>query len=203
MTFEVKISKKLVPYNTALAFLKKRVELVKKSKKKELIWILEHPLTFTAGIRSKKKEIIDKKIKIIKTNRGGKITLHSPGQKIVYFVLDLNRRKKDIKNLVKQIEFTIIEFLELYKIKSYVDEKNIGIWVNGKKIAAIGIRISNWVAYHGFSINVKNNLSFYKKIIPCGLDNKKITSIKIESKNKILNINNKLKDIFLRKLKNI
>jgi len=203
MTFEVKISKKLVPYNTALDFLKKRVELVKKSKKKELIWILEHPLTFTAGIRSKKKEIIDKKIKIIKTNRGGKITLHSPGQKIVYFVLDLNRRKKDIKNLVKQIEFTIIEFLELYKIKSYVDEKNIGIWVNGKKIAAIGIRISNWVAYHGFSINVKNNLSFYKKIIPCGLDNKKITSIKIESKNKILNINNKLKDIFLRKLKNI
>ena len=203
MTFEVKISKKLVPYNTALVFLKKRVELVKKSKKKELIWILEHPLTFTAGIRSKKKEIIDKKIKIIKTNRGGKITLHSPGQKIVYFVLDLNRRKKDIKNLVKQIEFTIIEFLELYKIKSYVDEKNIGIWVNGKKIAAIGIRISNWVAYHGFSINVKNNLSFYKKIIPCGLDNKKITSIKIESKNKILNINNKLKDIFLRKLKNI
>jgi len=203
MTFEVKISKKLVSYNTALVFLKKRVELVKKSKKKELIWILEHPLTFTAGIRSKKKEIIDKKIKIIKTNRGGKITLHSPGQKIVYFVLDLNRRKKDIKNLVKQIEFTIIEFLELYKIKSYVDEKNIGIWVNGKKIAAIGIRISNWVAYHGFSINVKNNLSFYKKIIPCGLDNKKITSIKIESKNKILNINNKLKDIFLRKLKNI
>ena len=203
MTVQVKISKKLVPYEKAFSFLRKRVELVKKNKAKELLWILEHPLTFTGGIRAKEKEILDKRINIVKTNRGGKITLHSPGQKIIYFALNLNKRKKDIKNLVKQIEFTIIEFLELYKIKSYVDEKNIGIWVNGKKIAAIGIRISNWVAYHGFSINVKNNLSFYKKIIPCGLDNKKITSIKIESKNKILNINNKLKDIFLRKLKNI
>ena len=203
MTIQVKISKKLVPYKTAFSLLKKRVELVKKSKGRELVWILEHPLTFTGGIRSKENEILDKNIKIIKTNRGGKITLHSPGQKIVYFVLNLNKRKKDIKNLIKQIEISIVDFLKLYKIKSYADQKNIGIWVKGKKIAAIGIRVSSWVAYHGFSINMKNDLQYYAKILPCGLDNTKVTTAKIESKFQILNIENQLRDIFLAKLKNI
>jgi len=203
MTLEVKISDKLVPYKSAFSFLKKRVDLIKKSNGKELIWILEHPLTFTSGIRSNENEILDKKIKMIKTNRGGKITLHNPGQKIVYFVLNLNKRKKDIRNLIKQIEIIIIKFLKLYKIKSYADKKNIGIWVNDKKIAAIGIRVSNWIAYHGFSININNDLEHYKKIIPCGLNNEKITSVKIESKNKISNIENKLKKIFLKNLKNI
>ena len=203
MTLQVKISKKLVSYEMAFSFLRKRVELIKKSKKNELIWILEHPLTFTSGIRSKKNEILDKKIKIIKTNRGGKITLHNPGQKIVYFALNLNNRKKDVKNLIKQIELSIINFLKLYKIKSKADKQNIGIWVKDKKIASIGIRVSNWVAYHGFSININNDLSPYKKIIPCGLDNTKITSIKLESKVQVLNVENKLRDIFLKNLKNI
>jgi len=145
MTIQVKISKKKIPYKNAYLFLKKRVELLKKLKSQEMIWILEHPLTYTGGIRSNNSEILDKKIKIFKTNRGGKITLHNPGQKIVYFVLDLNKRKKDIKNLVRQIELTIVEFLKLYKIKSRPDKKNIGIWVGDKKIAAIGIRVSNWL----------------------------------------------------------
>jgi len=203
MTLEVKISDKLVPYKTAFSFLRKRVDLIKNSNGKELVWILEHPLTFTSGIRSNENEILDKNIKIIKTNRGGKITLHNPGQKIVYFVLNLNKRKKDIRNLIKQIEIIIIKFLKLYKIKSYADKENIGIWVGDKKIAAIGIRVSNWVAYHGFSINISNDLEHYKKIIPCGLNNEKITSVKIESKNKISNIESKLKKIFLKNLKNI
>ena len=168
-----------------------------------MIWILEHPLTYTGGIRSNNSEILDKKIKIFKTNRGGKITLHNPGQKIVYFVLDLNKRKKDIKNLVRQIELTIVEFLKLYKIKSRPDKKNIGIWVGDKKIAAIGIRVSNWVAYHGFSINLKNNLKYYKKIVPCGLNNTKVTSVKVESNIKIIEPEMKLKKIFLKNLKNI
>ena len=203
MTLQVKISKKLVSYKTAFSFLKKRVKLIKESKGRELVWILEHPLTFTSGIRSNENEILDKKINIIKTNRGGKITMHNPGQKIVYFALNLNSRKKDIKNLIKMIELTIIHFLKLYKIKSYADKKKIGIWVKDKKIAAIGIRVSNWIAYHGFSINIKNNLNHYKKIIPCGLNNSKITSVKTESKNKVLNIENKLCKIFLKNLKNI
>jgi len=203
MTIEVKISKKLVPYKTAFAFLEKRVQLVKQSKEKELVWILEHPLTFTSGIRSKENEILDKKIKVIKTNRGGKITLHSPGQKIVYFALNLNKRKKDIKNLIKQIELSIIEFLKLYKIQSCADDKKIGIWVKDKKIGAIGIRVSNWIAYHGFSINIDNNLNYYKKIIPCGLSNTKVTSVNNECKVQVSNIENKLRDIFLKKLENI
>ena len=203
MTLQVKISRNLVSYREAFSFLKKRVELVKKGKGRELVWVLEHPLTFTSGIRSKENEILDKKIKIIKTNRGGKITLHSPGQKIVYFVLNLNERKKDIKSLVKQIELSIVDFLKLYEINSYSDKENIGIWVKEKKIGAIGIRVSNWIAYHGFSINIKNNLNFYKKIKPCGLDNRKITSVKNESKNKINDIENVLINIFLENLKNI
>jgi lipoyl(octanoyl) transferase len=203
MNLEIKISKKLIPYESAFKFLKRRVDTLKKQKGKDLLWILEHPLSFTGGIRSKKNEILDKNIKIIKTNRGGKITLHNPGQKIIYFVLNLNNKKKDIRNLVKQIEVSIVEFLKLYGIKSYTDKKNIGVWVKGKKIAAIGIRVSQWIAYHGCSININNNLDHYKKIIPCGLDNNKITSIENESKRKITNINKNLKNIFIENLKNI
>jgi lipoyl(octanoyl) transferase len=203
MPLEVKISKKLIPYKSAIKFLKSRVDSLKKQKDNDLLWILEHPLTFTSGIRSKKNEILDKKIKILETNRGGKITLHNPGQKIVYIVLNLNKKKKDIRNLVKQIEISIIEFLKLYNIKGYADKDNVGVWVNGKKIAAIGIRVSRWIAYHGCSININNNLKHYKKIIPCGLDNSKITSVQNENKNKKINIERNLKIIFIKNLKNV
>ena len=199
MDIEFKTSKKPVNYKKALHFLKKRVEKVKKGGR-ELVWFLEHPTTYTAGIRYKKEEILDKSIKIIKTNRGGKITLHNPGQKIVYFVINLNKRKKDIRNLVRQIENIIINFLSIYKIKSYADKKNIGIWVKGKKIAAIGIRVTNWIAYHGCSINIRNNLKEYKKISPCGLNNRNITSIKNERKNITDNVNKSLKNLFLKYL---
>ena len=202
MDIEFKTSKKPVNYKKALHFLKKRVEKVKKGGR-ELVWFLEHPITYTAGIRYKKEEILDKSVKIIKTNRGGKITLHNPGQKIVYFVINLNKRKKDIRNLVRQIENIIINFLSIYKIKSYADKKNIGIWVKNRKIAAIGIRVTNWIAYHGCSINIKNNLKEYKKISPCGLNNKNITSIKNERKNITDNINKNLKNVFLKYLNKI
>ena len=181
MDIEFKISKNPVNYEKALQLLEKRVNLVKEGGL-ELVWFLEHPITYTAGIRSKKEEILDKSINVIKTNRGGKITLHNPGQQIVYFVINLNRRKKDIRNLVRQIENTIIKFLKIYRIESHADKNAIGVWVERKKIAAIGIRVSRWVAYHGFSINIKNNLNDYKKIMPCGLDNRKVTSIKNEKK---------------------
>jgi lipoyl(octanoyl) transferase len=203
MTLEIKISKKLIPYKSAFKFLIKRVDSLKKEEGNDLLWILEHPLTFTGGIRSKENEILDKKIKIIKTNRGGKITLHNPGQKIVYFVLNLNNKKRDIRNLVKKIEVSITQFLRIYNIKSYADKENTGVWVKDKKIAAIGIRVSKWIAYHGCSININNNLKHYKKIVPCGLDNNKITSIANEGKKKINNINKNLQKIFIKNLKNI
>jgi len=203
MSIEVKISKRRISYKIAMKFFHKRVEKLKINKGEELLWILEHPVTYTAGIRSNNNEIIDKKIKIIKTNRGGKITLHNPGQKIIYFVLNLNKRKKDIRRLINAIEKSIIEFLCTYKIEGKKDKKNIGIWVNKKKIAAIGLRISKWVAYHGCSININNNLNQYLKIIPCGLDNQKITSVYNENGVIVKNIEKKLENIFIKNINKI
>ncbi len=203
MSIEIKISKKLISYKKAMLFLNKRVEQVKNGEKSELIWILEHPTTYTAGISYNKKEILDKKIKIIQSNRGGKITLHNPGQKIVYFVINLNKRKKDIRKFINVIENSVIQFLKAYKIKAEKDKKNIGIWVNYKKIAAIGIRVSRWVAYHGCSINISNNLNQYLKIIPCGLNNKQVTSVFKEKKIKLRNYENELAEIFIKNINKI
>jgi lipoyl(octanoyl) transferase len=203
MNIEIKISKKPISYVSALKYLEKRVKNIKLGINKDLIWILEHPKTYTAGIRFDKDEVLDKKIKIVETNRGGKITVHNPGQKIIYFAIDLNKRKKDIRNFVSVIEKSIIEFLRKYSIKSTADKKNIGIWVKDKKIAAIGIRVTKWIAYHGCSINVDNNLNDYKKIIPCGLNNSKVTSMKNESNYFKKNIEKNLKEIFANNIKDI
>ena len=203
MSIEIKISKKRIPYKEAMAHLNERVEEVKNGTNRELLWILEHPTTYTGGVSFNKKEIIDKRIKIVKSNRGGKITLHNPGQKIVYFVIDLNKRKKDIRKLINSLEKSIIKFLKNYKIHAKNDKKNIGIWVKDKKIAAIGIRVSRWIAYHGCSINISNNLNQYLKIVPCGLDNKKVTSI-FELRNiKPKNYENNLANIFIKNIKKI
>ena len=151
-------------------------------KKDELLWILEHYPVYTAGTSSNNADLLDKNLNVVKTNRGGKHTYHGPGQKIVYFVLNLNKREKDIRKLINKIENCIIAILSEYKIKSYPDKKNIGIWVDGKnnsmKIAAIGIRVKKWIAYHGFALNVYNDLSKYKGIIPCGIKNKGITNLR-------------------------
>ena len=203
MSIEIKISKKRIPYKIAMRYLNKRVEEVKKGTNRELLWILEHPTTYTAGVSFNKKEIIDNKIKIIKSNRGGKITLHNPGQKIIYFVIDLNNRKKDIRKFINSIEESIIQFLKSYKIQSKKDKKNIGIWVKDKKIAAIGIRVSRWIAYHGCSINISNNLNQYLKIIPCGLDNTKVTSILKLISVIPKNFENDLAKIFIKNINNI
>ena len=202
MSIEVKISKSRISYEKAMLFLNKRVALLKENSGLDLLWVLEHPITYTAGIRSNSKEILNKKIKIIYTNRGGKITLHNPGQKIIYFVLNLNKRKKDIRMLINIIEKSIIEFLKIYNIEGKADKKNIGIWVKNKKIAAIGLKVSNWIAYHGCSININNDLKAYEKIIPCGLDNKKITSVYKEKRKLIKNTDKKIVDVFIRNLKN-
>ena len=203
MSIEFKLSKKRIPYEKAMLFLNKRVDEVKNGENKELIWFLEHPRTFTAGVSFNANEIIDKKIKIVKTNRGGKITLHNPGQKIIYFVINLNNRKKDIRKLINAVENSIIEFLSIFKIKAKKDKKNVGIWVKEKKIAAIGLRVSRWIAFHGFSINISNNLKEYLKVKPCGLDNKKITSIYLEKKLIPKNYENKLTNILIKNINKI
>ena len=204
MNIEIKISKKPVEYEKAMLFLEKRLIKMKDKQESELIWILEHPNTYTAGTSHKKNEIIDKKIKIVKTNRGGKITWHGPGQKICYFVIDLNCRKKDIHKFILILEKTIIKTLKEYNIKSFSDRKNIGIWVNHdnkiKKIAAIGIRIKKWIAYHGFSINVNNNLNNYNKIIPCGIKDKGVLNLKLLKDEKYYDLRNKIINNFIKNL---
>ena len=181
MNIEIKKSIKPVKYDVAIKLLEKRLLDINNNKKRDLIWILEHDEIYTAGTSYKEEEILNKDINLIKTNRGGKVTYHGPGQLICYFAIDLKQRKKDIRKFITIIEKTIIESLSEYNIKSFSDPKNIGIWVgnrtNIKKVAAIGIRVSKWVAYHGFSINVKNQLSKYQNIIPCGISDKGITNL--------------------------
>ena len=202
MSIEVKNSIKPVDYIKSMKILEKRVQDVLLEKKNELLWILEHNTVYTGGINSNEKDLIDKNLQIIKTNRGGKYTLHAPGQKVVYFVLNLNKRKKDIRKLINNIEKCIIEVLKEYKIKSYTDRKNIGIWVrtknNSMKIAAIGIRVKRWIAYHGFAINISNDLSKYENIVPCGIKGKEITSLKDMGINNF----NKIEKIITKKFLN-
>ena len=181
MNIEIKKSIKPVNYFDAINILESRLKDLYENNVQELIWTLEHNEVFTAGTSYKKNEIIDKSIKILETNRGGKITYHGPGQLICYFVLDL-RKKKDIRKFITIIEKTIIQTLKFYKIETFPDKDNIGIWYKYnnevKKIAAIGIRVSKWIAYHGFAININNDLENYKKIIPCGISDKGVTNLK-------------------------
>ena len=202
MNIEVKNSVKPIDYIESMKVLEQRVHDVFLGKKDELLWIIEHKPVYTAGISSKKIDLLDKNLNVIKTNRGGKYTYHGPGQKVVYFVLNLNKREKDIKKLVGKIENCIMEILKEYKIESYTDNKNIGIWVGGKKnsmkIAAIGIRVKKWIAYHGFSLNISTDLSKYNKIIPCGIKDKGITSLKNIGISNCTNINEIIINKFLK-----
>ena len=182
MNIEIKKSKKPVKYEYAIKFMEERLINIHEGNSRELIWILEHENIFTAGTSYKKTEILDKSIKILETNRGGKITYHGPGQLICYFVIDLKKRKKDIRKFISAIEKTIIDTLKFYKIKTFADKKNIGIWFQDefeiKKVAAIGIRVSKWIAYHGFSLNIENDLKVYDSIIPCGIKDRGVTNLK-------------------------
>ena len=195
MSIEIKKSIKPVKYDLAINYLEYRVkEIISKKSEKELIWFLEHPSIFTGGSSFKKYDILDNSIKITKTSRGGKITWHGPGQLVCYFVIDLNKRKRDLRKFINIIENSIIKTLNEYKILSSSDRKNIGIWYKKEnqifKVAAIGIKVKRWVAYHGFSLNINNDLKSYKKIIPCGIRDKGMTNlinIKKQNYNKVIN----------------
>ena len=199
MNVEIKKSKKPIKYEDALKFMERRLIDINNKKEKELIWTLEHEEIYTAGTSYSENEILDKSIKLFKTNRGGKITYHGPGQLICYFVIDLRKRNKDIRKFISLIEKSIIDALKFYNIKTFADKKNIGIWYNDnsniKKVGAIGVRVSKWIAYHGFSININTDLDKYNSIIPCGIKNKGVTTLK-----KIVNQDyNNLNDIIIEK----
>ena len=206
MNIEIKKSKKPVKYDQALKFMEKRLLEINNKNLADLIWILQHDDIYTAGKNYDKNEIIDKSIKIVNTNRGGKITYHGPGQLICYFVIDLKKRKKDIRKFISLIEKTIIDTLKFYNIKTFSDKKNIGIWYkyksHTKKVAAIGVRVSKWIAYHGFSININNKLEKYEAIIPCGIKDKGVTNLKEISDQDYSDLENKLVENFISNLKN-
>ena len=204
MNIEIKKSIKPINYFDAINFLEKRLEDLHKNIDKELIWILEHDEIFTAGTSYKESEVLDNSIDLLKTNRGGKITCHGPGQLICYFVIDL-RKKKDIRKFISCIEKTIIETLKEYKIETFSDKDNIGIWHKKNnsinKVAAIGVRVKKWIAYHGFAININNNLEQYKKIIPCGIVDKGVTNLISISNNDYSNLEKSLIEKFISNLK--
>ena len=204
MNIEIKKSIKPVKYDFAIKFLEERLLDINNNKKGNLIWLLEHEEIYTAGTSFKEDEILNKEISIIKTNRGGKITYHGPGQLICYFAIDLKQREKDIRKFITLIEKTIIESLSEFNIESFGDPKNIGVWVNSKnqikKIAAIGIRISKWIAYHGFAINVNNDLTKYLNIIPCGIKDKDVTNLKFINDQNYSNLSNIIVKNFTKNL---
>ena len=205
MNIEIKKSLKPVKYEDAIRLMESRLLDINQKKSKDLIWVLEHEDIYTAGTSSKENEIIDKSIKILKTNRGGKITYHGPGQLICYFVINLKEDKKDIRKFISTIEKTIIDTLKYYKIETFPDKDNIGVWYNDnnriKKIAAIGIKVSKWIAYHGFSINISNDLKKYDAIIPCGIEHKGITNLKNIKNQNYKGIEDKLIENFILNLK--
>ena len=204
MDIEIKKSIKPVKYISAIKIMEERMEGIFQGKKKELIWILEHEEIYTGGTSYKEIEILNKSINFIKSNRGGKVTYHGPGQLVVYLVLDLRNRQKNIRKLINIIEKTIIETLNDFNIKTQADRQNIGIWFKNKnnfeKVAAIGLKVKRWIAYHGFAINISNNLDKYKNIIPCGIINRKVTNLNKIKKQNYGNIKNILIKKFLTNL---
>ena len=206
MNIEIKKSQKLVKYEEALRLMEERLLQIDQKKSKDLIWVLEHENIYTAGTSYKENEILDKSISIFKTNRGGKITYHGPGQLICYFVIDLKKIKKDIRNFISIIEKTIIDSLKSYNINTFSDKENIGIWYDDnseiKKVAAIGVRVSKWIAYHGFSINIDNDLKKYDAIIPCGIKDKGITNLKTINNQSYTDLKDRIIKNFISNLQN-
>jgi lipoyl(octanoyl) transferase len=206
MNIEIKKSIKPIKYESAIEFLEARLLDINNNQANELIWILEHEEIYTAGTSYNENEILNKKIDFIKTNRGGKVTYHGPGQLICYFVIDLRKREKDIRKFITLIEKTIIDTLTEFNIKSFGDPNNIGIWCNQhneiKKIAAIGVRVSKWIAYHGFAINVNNDLNKYDNIIPCGISDKGVTNLEEIKKSDYKKLDDVIIKNFKRNLEN-
>ena len=187
MNIEIKKQYELVDYNQSVEFMKTRAGQVIMETNKELLWFLTHDHIYTQGTSASENEILKKnKIKILKTNRGGKTTYHGPGQRIVYLIINLNKRKKDIRQFISIIESSLMEFLKKYDVDCATYKNRVGIWVTGKngkkfnreeKIGAIGLRLKNWTTYHGLSFNINPDMKNYEFINACGLDNYKNTSL--------------------------
>tara|TARA_B000000475_G_scaffold259131_1_gene241783 strand:- start:363 stop:1010 length:648 start_codon:yes stop_codon:yes gene_type:complete len=214
MTIEIKKQYDLVHYENSVKFMQIRVNKIINKSKNELIWFLNHDHIYTQGTSATTNEILKKnKIRIVKTNRGGKTTYHGPGQRIVYFMIDLNSKKKDIRKFITIIEKSLMDFLKNYQIDSTTYKERVGIWVTGKngkkftqeeKIGAIGLRLKNWVTYHGLSFNINPKMDNYKFIDACGLKNFKNTSLhELDINITEENFDKEFSLIFLNNLRNL
>ena len=214
MTIEIKKQYDLVHYETSVKFMQIRVNKIINKSKNELIWFLNHDHIYTQGTSATTNEILKKnKIRIVKTNRGGKTTYHGPGQRIVYFMIDLNNKKKDIRKFITIIEKSLMDFLKNYQIDSTTYKERVGIWVTGKngkkfnqeeKIGAIGLRLKNWITYHGLSFNIKPKMENYKFINACGLKNFRNTSLhELDINISEENFDKEFSLIFLNNLRNL
>ena len=211
---EIKISNKEINYEKALMYMESRVDDISKNQSQELLWFLNHNHIFTQGTSSANEEILNSNvIDVIKSNRGGKTTYHGPGQRIVYFMLNLNNKNKDIRRFITLIENSLISFLADYNVEAQAFKDRVGIWVTKsnnitfdkeKKIGAIGLRIKKWITYHGLSFNINPDLKYYNYIHSCGLKEYQNTSMEdLGIQLKQSEFDNKFKKIFIEKLKNI
>ncbi len=181
---QIKTSPQSVSYEEAISFMEKRVDGIIKGEEDEIIWLLEHPALYTSGTSAKRADLINQNaFPVYEAGRGGQYTYHGPGQRVVYIMWDLKKHfpKPDLRVYVKFLENWIIRTLAHFKVEAFVREGRIGVWVdtnNGeKKIAAIGIRVRKWVAYHGISININPDLGHYNGIVPCGISDYGVTSL--------------------------
>ena len=199
---EFKISKNLVDYDSAIELMSSHINKMRKKQAKEMLWFLEHNSIFTAGTSAKEIDQNIKNKKLIRyVGRGGQWTWHGPGQRVVYIMLDLKKRDKDIKKYINNLEQWIISTLRFFKIDAIIQDGNPGVWIKKNntffKIASVGVRISNWITWHGISINVNPNLKPFEEIVPCGVQNGFVTSVEKEGKNISLNqFDKKLKENF-------
>ena len=204
-------SEELVDFSHSISWMEKRAVQIYTQERSECVWLLQHPPIYTAGTSAKIKDLKDPdRFPVIKTSRGGQYTYHGPGQRIIYVMLDLNKRGKDIKKYVKNLEIWVIRSLEKLEITGETRSGRVGIWVSRPnkpslpdgsvredKIAAIGVRLKKWITYHGISINVNPDLSHFNGIVPCGISNQGITSFEdLDNRNNINDLDNCLKETF-------
>jgi len=186
---EWQTTKGLTDYVGAVSLMEARVDAILQGQADELVWLLEHPPIYTAGTSARTSDLIDPdRFPVIKTGRGGQYTYHGPGQRVVYVMLDLNRRGRDLRAYVRQLENWIIAALDQFGVQGETRSGRVGIWVSrpdpltGKssdsKIAAIGVRLRKWVAFHGCSINVDPELAHFDGIVPCGIADHGVTSLR-------------------------
>ena len=176
---EWRVSSGLTDYEEAVAFMEKRVGEIHRGEAAECIWLLEHPPLYTAGTSAKAQDLLSSAFPVYPSARGGQYTYHGPGQRVVYVMLDLTKRGRDVRKFVQGLEELVISTLGTFNIDAEQRAGRVGVWVDRTqpggqtredKIAAIGVRIRRWVSFHGISINVEPDLSHFSGIVPCGID---------------------------------